>query len=151
MLGFAASMVGEHLTGQGALHQLSGELGITLKDTAAVLMGMTLANVAVALSPGSSEAPLDDPKGPLQDPRITLLEPKRFFSVTDFGFTPQNELFVGRLANLGFFLSVLGEWFTGKGILGQVQAETHIPAMDTEFFVGILAMAMLFAAAGKRD
>jgi hypothetical protein len=42
------------------------------------------------------------PKGPLQDPRITLLEPKKFFGVTNFGFTKANELFVGRLAQLGF-------------------------------------------------
>jgi hypothetical protein len=47
------------------------------------------------------------PKGPLQDPRISILEPKKFFGITGFGFTKQNELFVGRMAQLGF---AAGEW-----------------------------------------
>lgn len=42
------------------------------------------------------------PKGPLQDPRISILEPKKFFGITGFGFTKANELFVGRMAQLGF-------------------------------------------------
>lgn len=42
-----------------------------------------------------------------------------------FGFTKENELFVGRLAQLGFAASLIGEGVTGKGILGQLSVEVR--------------------------
>lgn len=38
-----------------------------------------------------------------------------------FGFTKENELFVGRVAQLGFAASLIGETLTGKGPLEQVR------------------------------
>jgi hypothetical protein len=66
--------------------------------------------------------------GPLQDPTITLLDgPTRFFGVTNWGFTPQNELFAGRLAALGITAAIVGELITGLGPVGQLSAgETDI-------------------------
>ena len=37
-----------------------------------------------------------------------------------FGFTKDNELFVGRMAQLGFAASLIGELYTGDGPLGQL-------------------------------
>jgi hypothetical protein len=61
--------------------------------------------------------------GPLQDPTITLLDgPKKFFGITNWGFTPQNELFAGRLAALGIAAAIMGEVVTGLGPVGQLSA-----------------------------
>merc|ERR1711869_159892 len=48
------------------------------------------------------------------------------------GFTKSNELFVGRMAMLGFAASLLGELLTGKGALAQFDLETGLPLFDTE-------------------
>jgi hypothetical protein len=45
----------------------------------------------------------------VQDPTISLLDPRRFFGVTSLGFTKANELFVGRMAQLGFAAALIGE------------------------------------------
>lgn len=49
-----------------------------------------------------------------------------------FGFTKENELFVGRVAMLGFAASLLGEAVTGQGILAQLNLETGIPIYEAE-------------------
>lgn len=160
MLGFVASLVGESVTGQGALAQLSAELGTNVQQTTAVLLGMTLVNTAVALRPKpSSELSdaeqaartelQDRPEGPLQSPTISLLDPKAFFGYSEVGFTEANELFVGRVANLGFLMSIVGEWFTGKGALGQLQTETGLPVTDIEFGFGAVALLMLLGGLGR--
>ena len=41
-----------------------------------------------------------------------------------FGFTPFAEQWVGRWAMLGFASSIVGEFATGKGALGQIGLET---------------------------
>lgn len=51
--------------------------------------------------PDEQEAIKERPAGPLQDPTISILDWQRFFGVTSFGFTRANELFVGRVAQLG--------------------------------------------------
>merc|ERR1712087_921606 len=43
------------------------------------------------------------------------------------GFTKSNELFVGRMAMLGFAASLVGEILTGKGALAQFDIETGLP------------------------
>ena len=49
-----------------------------------------------------------------------------------FGFTKSNELFVGRLAQLGFVFSLIGEIITGKGALAQLNIETGVPITEIE-------------------
>jgi hypothetical protein len=61
---------------------------------------------------------------PATKPRV---EDGIFGTSGTFGFTKQNELFVGRVAMLGFAASLLGEALTGQGILAQFNLETGIP------------------------
>merc|ERR1712157_367378 len=62
------------------------------------------------------------------------------------GFTEANELFVGRMAMLGFAASLVGEVLTGKGALAQFDVETGLPLFDTEPLVLGLIAFNLFAA-----
>merc|ERR1711924_441581 len=72
------------------------------------------------------------PKGALQDPTISILNPGKFFGIDGVGFTKANELFVGRMAQLGFAASLIGEAVTGKGPLAQFNLETGIPLSEAE-------------------
>lgn len=82
----------------------------------------------------------------MQDPSISLLQPRKFFGITRFGFTKANELFVGRVAQLGFAAALIGEYATGKGPLEQFGMETGIPILDSEAGVLALIALMLFAS-----
>merc|ERR1711904_644133 len=62
------------------------------------------------------------------------------------GFTKANELFVGRMAMLGFAASLVGEILTGKGALAQFDVETGLPLGDTEPLVLALVAFNVFAA-----
>jgi photosystem II protein len=66
--------------------------------------------------------------------------------VSGFGFTKENELFVGRVAQLGFAASLIGETITGKGPLEQFDIETGISLLDTEFGLGVFILFFFFAA-----
>ena len=44
----------------------------------------------------------------------------QFFGIKGFGFTKENELFVGRVAQLGFAAALIGEAVTGVGPLAQL-------------------------------
>ena len=86
------------------------------------------------------------PEGGLQDPSNPLRDMRRFFGITRFGFTKQNELFVGRISQLGFASSLIGEGLTGKGILGQFDMETNISLNQTEPLLLAFIVATLFFA-----
>ncbi|WIA37198.1 hypothetical protein OEZ86_014150 [Tetradesmus obliquus] len=153
MTGFAASVVGEVLSGgQGALAQLSYLSGLPEASLGALLAGLACFNLVAGLAwPGAAtfkpeqvaanEA--DAGEGPLRNPKVTLFQVKKFFGVTDWGFTPQNELFAGRLAQLGFAAALLGEAATGLGPLGQLAAETGIPMQNLQF--GLVMWAAFMA------
>ncbi|THU63816.1 hypothetical protein C4D60_Mb01t19830 [Musa balbisiana] len=86
------------------------------------------------------------------------------------GFTKQNELFVGRVAMLGFAVSILrrlpshsnlsystrsypqasllGEGITGKGILAQLNLETGIPIYEAEPLLLFFILFTLLGAIG---
>ena len=66
------------------------------------------------------------------DATRSLARPKEFFGISGLGFTKENELFVGRLAQLGFAASLVGEAITGLGPLAQFGLETGIPLGETE-------------------
>lgn len=102
------------------MYSLQEQIGIFL----AGLIGF---NLIASVLPNSATFRQQQPQqqgeavGPLQDPTITLLDgPKRFFGVTNWGFTPQNELFAGRLAALGITAAIVGELITGLGPVGQL-------------------------------
>jgi photosystem II protein len=154
MLGFAFSLIGELLTGKGALAQLGYEifddkLGIVQVDE--LIVGLIVLNLVCAVLPASGTFIPDEevekrPPGPLQDPSIPIWDWKRFFGVSGFGFTKENELFVGRVAQLGFAASLIGETVTGKGPLAQFDIETGVSLRDTEFGLAVFILFFLFAA-----
>lgn len=133
MLGFASSLMGEALTGKGALAQLGLETGVPVFELDWAILALVGFNLVAALLPSrgrfvADEAPpADRPASALRDPATGEIDWRRIFGVKRFGFTKENEIFVGRCAQLGFAASLLGEAVSGKGIMGQFDAETGLP------------------------
>lgn len=154
MVGFASALLGELFTGKGPLGQLQLELGVPPIGADLIIFGSIAYSLLGALRPGSptfSESNQRDVKkrgkGPTQNPKINPVDqPKKFLGITRFGFSKQNEVFVGRTAQLGFLAAVLGEKFTGRGILGQVGLETGIPIGQQSVFLLAFIGFFLFAA-----
>ncbi|KAF6254726.1 hypothetical protein COO60DRAFT_1627774 [Scenedesmus sp. NREL 46B-D3] len=152
MAGFAASVVGEVLSGgQGALAQLSYLYGLPEAQVGLFLAGLVGFNLVAGLLPTAATFKpeqvaankADAADGPLGNPKVTPFQVKKFFGVTDWGFTAQNELFAGRLAQLGFAAGLLGEVATGLGPLGQLAAETGISMQNLQF--GLVMWAAFMA------
>ena len=74
-------------------------------------------------------------------------------SVNPFGFSKANELFVGRMAMLGFSAALIGELQTGVGPLEQLGFETGIPLYEVDdlllFSIIFTAVAALLPGTGK--
>jgi photosystem II protein len=183
MMGVAASIIGELLTGKGALAQLGLETGLPLFEIDDFILAVIGFNLIAALAPASGKFVLDEeeaeerPAGVLQDPSISILDYKRFFGISGFGFTKENEvryrchalhhpclalpcpvshslrlplqLFVGRVAQLGFAISLIGEALTGKGILAQFDYDTSLPLSETEPLLVFFILFTLFAAVNE--
>lgn len=135
MSGFLAAVVGEILTGKGILGQLYLETNLPPMAVNALVFGLVAYSFLGVLNPATwSRANQEDvakrPKGGVQDPKINAAsDPGRFLGLEGFqpGFTKKNELFVGRLAMLGFAAAIVGEKLTGKGPLGQIGIPFHLP------------------------
>lgn len=156
MVGFASALIGEILTGKGALAQFGYELELSsLKVEEYVLLAIVLVPpILAAILPTSQKfVPEDEVEGrkpgALQDPRINITNPKKFFGVTQFGWTKANEIFVGRVAQLGFAAAIIGEVLTGKGPLAQFDFETGIPLIDTEAGLAAFILFFVLAAIGN--
>ena len=155
MMGIAASIIGALLTGKGALAQLGLETGLPLFEIDDAILAVIGFNLIAALAPASGKFVLDEaeeeerPDGVLQDPTVSILDYKRFFGVSGFGFTKENELFVGRTAQLGFAISLIGEALTGKGILAQFDYDTSLPLSETEPLLIFFILFTLFAAVNE--
>ena len=160
MLGFAASLIGEILTGRGALAQFDVETGLPLFDTEPLVLGLIAFNLFAALWPGKGKFVPSDaedlsarPKGALQDPTISLATPGKFLGISGLGFSKANELFVGRMAMLGFAASLIGEVVTGQGPLNQLNMETGIPLSEAEplllFSIVLLGLTAVNEGSGK--
>jgi photosystem II protein len=150
MIGFAASLLGEALTGKGILGQFDIETGLPLSETEPLLLAFiafTLFGAIGAL--GSRGRFVDDvvEPGPIVQPGKGI---KGQLGLNEkgptFGFTKANELFVGRVAQLGFALSIIGELITGKGALAQLNIETGVPITEIEPLV-LLNVIFFFIAA----
>jgi len=131
MTGFFTCVLGEFLTGKGALGQLRLETSLNPSILKALVGTIVVFNLVTALLPNatfSEENQKDVRKRPaggvqkpqqknlVQDPRGTL-----GISESGFGFTKKNELFVGRVAMLGFAAELIGEELTGgKGPMAQI-------------------------------
>merc|ERR1711976_413462 len=144
MLGFGASIFGEALTGKGPLAQFDVETGINLVDTEGFVLALIAFNIFAALAPAKGKfVPAGSPEGTLAN----------LFPSGKIGWTKENEIFVGRMAQLGFAASLIGEVITGKGALAQFDFETGLPLSDTEplllFFIALVFLGALNDGTGK--
>lgn len=155
MTGFFAETIGELFTGKGAVGQLSLETLLPRPLIAAVVAGIVVFNFATALNPAGPTFDEDNqrdvrkrPSGGVQKPSSKNLveNPKETLGVTSFGFTKANELFVGRVAMIGFAASLIGEFFqAGKGPLGQLGIP--MPAYAEYAAFGLAGWILFFFAA----
>jgi len=111
------------------------------------LVALVLHNSFLSIAPWSptfSEQNLRDiaqrPEGPPTTWVNPITNPGKFFGVTGWGFTKSNELFVGRMAMLGFAAALIQQvrlgGVTGPGPLGQIAYFLNINA-DTAYYAGI--------------
>ncbi|KAI6690908.1 hypothetical protein NL676_027736 [Syzygium grande] len=152
MIGFAASLLGEAITGKGILAQLNLETGIPIYEAEPLLLFFILFTLLGAIGAlGDRGRFVDDPPTGIEG---AVIPPgKSFRSALGlkeggplFGFTKANELFVGRLAQLGFAFSLIGEIITGKGALAQLNIETGVPISEIEPLV-LFNVLFFFVAA----
>lgn len=154
MIGFAASLLGEALTGKGILAQLNLETGIPIYEAEPLLLFFILFNLLGAIGAlGDRGKFVDDPEPPTGLDRAVIPPGKGFRSAFGlkergplFGFTKANELFVGRLAQLGIAFSIIGEITTGKGALAQLNIETGVPLNEIEPLILFNVIFFFFAA-----
>ncbi|KAK9823550.1 hypothetical protein WJX72_003663 [[Myrmecia] bisecta] len=158
MGGFLAAVVGELLTGKGPIGQLSLETSLSPTVLNWLVIALVGFNFVTALFPGSptfSEENQRDvqkrPKGPIQRPGMNAANtsPSSFFGTSNaFGFTKKNELFVGRVAMLGFAAALIGEKLTGgKGPLGQVGLPLNVNVNPAYASVGLAVWIGFFLVA----
>lgn len=154
MLGFAASLLGEAITGKGILAQLNLETGIPIYEAEPLLLFFILFTLLGAIGAlGDRGKFVDEPADPTGLDRAVIPPGKSFRTALGlkeggpvFGFTKANELFVGRLAQLGIAFSLIGEIITGKGALAQLNFETGIPINEIEPLV-LFNVIFFFVAA----
>ncbi|CAI5499399.1 unnamed protein product [Closterium sp. Naga37s-1] len=148
MLGFAASLLGEAVTGQGILSQLNLETGIPITEAEPLLLFFIAFTVLGAIGGLGDRGRFvdDEPAGPAASPGSI----KSALGLSEdgplFGFTKANELFVGRMAQLGFAASLIGEVVTGRGALAQLNIETGLPVWELEPLL-LASVAFFFVAA----
>uniref|UniRef100_A0A804NA94 Photosystem II 22 kDa protein, chloroplastic n=1 Tax=Zea mays TaxID=4577 RepID=A0A804NA94_MAIZE len=147
-----ASLLGEAITGKGILAQLNLETGIPIYEAEPLLLFFILFTLLGAIGA------LGD-RGRFVDEEVTgldkaVIQPGKGFrgalGLSEggplFGFTKSNELFVGRMAQLGVAFSIIGEIITGKGALAQLNIETGVPINEIEPLV-IFNVLFFFIAA----
>lgn len=151
MLGFAASLLGEAITGKGILAQLNLETGIPIYEAEPLLLFFILFTLLGAIGALGDRGQFVDESSGLD--KAVIPPGKSLRSALGlkeggpiFGFTKANELFVGRLAQLGFAFSLIGEIITGKGALAQLNIETGVPINEIEPLVLFSIIFFLFAA-----
>ncbi|KAE8077457.1 hypothetical protein FH972_016019 [Carpinus fangiana] len=152
MIGFAASLLGEGITGKGILAQLNLETGIPIYEAEPLLLFFILFTLLGAIGAlGDRGKFVDDPPTGLE--KAVVPPGKGLRSALGlkeggplFGFTKSNELFVGRLAQLGIAFSLIGEIITGKGALAQLNIETGLPISEIEPLVLFNVIFFFFAA-----
>ncbi|CAO1944272.1 unnamed protein product [Urochloa humidicola] len=151
MLGFAASLLGEAITGKGILAQLNLETGIPIYEAEPLLLFFILFTLLGAIGALGDRGTFVDEVTGLDK---AVIQPGKGFrgalGLSEggplFGFTKSNELFVGRLAQLGVAFSIIGEIITGKGALAQLNIETGVPINEIEPLVLFNVLFFFIAA-----
>lgn len=159
MTGFFCACIGELITGKGALGQLQLETRLPQNVINWGVFAIVAFNFVTALNPFGPTFDDDNqqdvkkrPRGPTQKAMDPVSRPTEYLGTSKgFGFTKKNELFVGRVAMLGFASELLGEVFTkGKGPFGQLGVPLGQP-LNSEYAGVALAVWVgffLFAAIG---
>jgi len=153
MLGFAALIVQDFLTGQGAIAQIDNELGLQLWETEDLLLlqiGVIGALAATGFASGGQPFrdlyPADAQN--LYSPKDGEKFWRQVFGLAEegpvFGFNTNNELLLGRVAMTGFAVTTLIEAVSGRGPLEQLGFELGASSLhfEEDFF---LASAAFFA------
>ncbi|VAH82300.1 unnamed protein product [Triticum turgidum subsp. durum] len=152
MIGFA-SILGEAITGKGILSQLNLETGIPIYEAEPLLLFFILFTLLGAIGALGDRGRFVDEQPTTGLDKAVIAPGKGFRSALGlseggplFGFTKSNELFVGRLAQLGIAFSIIGEIITGKGALAQLNIETGVPISEIEPLV-LFNVVFFFIAA----
>ena len=153
MLGFAALIVEDFLTGKGAIAQIDSELGLQLWETEDLLLlqiGVIGALAATGFASGGQPFrdlyPADAQN--LYSPKDGEKFWRQVFGLAEegpvFGFNTNNELLLGRVAMTGFAVTTLIEAVSGRGPLEQLGFELGASSLhfEEDFF---LASAAFFA------
>lgn len=160
MVGFVSAVFGELLTGRGVLGQVGLYTGLSRPAVQAVVVGIVSFNYLAAVNPRSPTWSFENqkdvrkrPAGPVQNPKKDVAsDPQGFLGISrSFGFTKRNEVFVGRVAMIGFASAILGEIQTGgKGPLGQLALpiQTPLNSQVAGFGLAVWIGFSLFAAIG---
>ncbi|KAK3232701.1 hypothetical protein CYMTET_56959 [Cymbomonas tetramitiformis] len=155
MFGFAASIIGEKLTGEGALGQFDIETGLPLNETEPLVLLLIISNIVLPLLPTSGDfVPARKSYWQKKEEEEEFRRKNGPLNVEDFelliaelvGLTKERELFFGRLAQLGFGSSLIGEVITGCGPLGQLNLESQLPLEQVEPFALILCVFLFLAS-----
>jgi len=134
--------------------QLSG-IPVTSGQVGAALLLFVVAQAIPALSPDSptwnrenQEDVRKRPEGPTQT-SVSPTQVKKFLGISGWGFSKKNELFVGRMAMLGFAAALLqqvrmGGW-DGPGYIAQVASFLRVDT-DQAFWDGIPVVFWAYTA-----
>ncbi|GAB4821395.1 hypothetical protein N2152v2_008441 [Parachlorella kessleri] len=143
LFALSAALVGELITGQGPITYLKFETGIPnlwVADKAVLfLIGF---NLVAGLLPARGRFVADkEPPGWRKG-----AEPGKYIGSGQRGITKEEELSLGRMAQLMLSVFFTGELLSGKGALGLLEIETGVPACEAEPLVIIFVSLMLLAA-----
>ena len=162
MLGIASSILGEILTGKGALGQLGLETGLPVFELDWTIFVVVGFNLLAALSPTEDDSPSTGKTANKNNiNNIDGQSNSAMESTNEGGFSfssiirqlsikrlasKDRELWIGRVAQLGFAASLLGEGVTGKGILSQFKIETGVTLSDLKPYILVFVLLTLIAA-----
>ncbi|VAH82304.1 unnamed protein product [Triticum turgidum subsp. durum] len=143
----------ELFVGKGILSQLNLETGIPIYEAEPLLLFFILFTLLGAIGALGDRGRFVDEQPTTGLDKAVIAPGKGFRSALGlseggplFGFTKSNELFVGRLAQLGIAFSIIGEIITGKGALAQLNIETGVPISEIEPLV-LFNVVFFFIAA----
>jgi hypothetical protein len=130
------ALVGERLTGQGALAQLHVETGLPLWELEPAFLGVVAALATTAVIPGDGAFEgAAAPAAPALGVRFTATRQRR----------------LGRLAMLAFSAALVAEALTGQGPLDLLELDTGVPMDELEAGLIFFTLVLGFGDAGSPD
>ncbi len=130
------ALVGERLTGQGALAQLNMETGLPVWELEPAFL------IVVALLAKSAVVPFDGAFEGASAPAAPALGVR---------FTAERQRRLGRLAMLAFSVALAAEALTGQGPLDLLELDTGVPMDEIEAGLIFFTLVLGFGDAGSDD